>query len=299
MPTWISSRPGARRRLQAALLVAVLTLTAAGIWVWRTTSTAPPACVSTAGPANAATRPVAAPPTGLRVVEKGFSQLTNEHRDVLVGAVLENTSSLVAYRVPVTFRVTDQAGRPIDYQRNRRWLRVEIPVVMPGQRIGVGTLVAVDQDERTNQFLTAAAFTADVGMPQWWPRLSRGHTFAEVTTQLVRVPNDPQGYSSLHFTIQTRYCETLLRRGVVALYRSANGTLLGGSIQPDGRGTDPQTRAMCPPWNYHPGYPATSQGLAAPPPGADDTRTEIYEYCDVTDPPEPTTSAASATAPIN
>lgn len=294
-----TSRPGSRRGQHAAL-VAVLVLTAATAGACRTTSATTPACVSTAGPATAASRPAAPPPTGLKVVEKGFTQVTNDHRDVLLGAVLENTSSLVAYRVPITFQVTDKAGRRIDHPINRKMMQEEIPVIMPGQRIGVGALATVIDDERTSQSVTAAGFTLEVGTPQWWPRQSRGHTFAEVTSHVDKVSRPSSGEPGLGLSFSTRspYCDTLPRRGVAVLLRSSDGTLIGGILRPDGvRVADPLARVSCYPGTVGPeGFAMfTINGIPIPP-AADLGRTEVYPYCDIAEPPVPSTPS---TAPIN
>jgi hypothetical protein len=168
---------------------------------------------------------------------------------MVLGAVLQNTSSLVAYRIPVTIRVLDAAGRPIAHPISLRWLRQEIPVLMPGQRIGVAAVSDVIDDQRTGRPVAAAGFAIDLGTPQWWPREARGHTFAEVTARAdgtTRRGSASEMYGGVSFTAHSPYCDPLLRRGVATLFRDSHGTLLGGSFAPDGvRAPDPASRQMC------------------------------------------------------
>jgi hypothetical protein len=98
---------------------------------------------------------------------------------------------------------------------------------------------------------------------------------------------------TLSFTAHSPYCDPLLRRGVATLFRDSHGELLGGSFAADGlRLPDPARRQMC--------YTGTFTGISelwGIPAQADDSRTEIYPYCDIAEPPVPTPS--SSTAPIN
>jgi hypothetical protein len=201
----------------------------------------------------------------------------------MLGAVLQNTSSLVAYRIPI--------AHPISL----RWLRQEIPVLMPGQRIGVAAVSDVIDDQRTGRPVAAAGFAIDLGTPQWWPREARGHTFAEVTARAAGTLHGSTSDSGgeVSFTAHSPYCDPLLRRGVATLFRDSHGTLLGGSLAPNGvRVSDPALRQMC--------YTGTFTGISelwGIPAKTDDSRTEVHLYCDIAEPPVPTPS--SSTAPIN
>lgn len=115
--------PRRRRRslvvpaLAGLALVGSLTITAVGLLSSQFTSrdggpsAQPCNARPTARPSIDAS--FAAPPagTGLRVREKGFTVIGPPGRTVSLGAIVENTSTLVAYRTRITFRVHDTAGR--------------------------------------------------------------------------------------------------------------------------------------------------------------------------------------------
>jgi len=112
----------------------------------------------------------------VRVVERGPG-----------AAVLENTSTLAAYRIPVT------SG----------WRTVEVPVLLPGQRIGV------------------VADRPVLGPAIWLVPEALGG-FSPVTAVVV-----PDG-----IRYRSANCRALTSRGAAALFRAPDGRITGGEQLP-------------------------------------------------------------------
>jgi hypothetical protein len=116
---------------------------------------------------------------GVRVAEQGAA-----------GAVLENTSTQVAYRIPVTF------GPGV---------AVDVPVLTPGQRIGVAT----------------TGGPVGLGSVIWLSPESLGG-FTPVTA--TAVPGGVRYHSS--------NCRALTSRGAAVIFRDAGGRIVGGEQLP-------------------------------------------------------------------
>jgi hypothetical protein len=285
------------------LAVILLTAALAADWYWSPPAPHQIACLPTNGPQTATTEPVAAPADAIKVVEKGFTQLgetSDAPRVVMLGAVLENTSSLVAYRLPVTFQIVDAAGRPIEtedpFSSENLPVRAEIPVLMPGQRIGVAGGGTPSYDEITHERATAAGFNLILGEAQWWPAEGQDPAFATVTTHINLLDENssfmPDSFG-LDFSIYSPYCEPLIRRGVVVLYRDSGGKLLGGSLVVIFRSGPPSLPNDWCETGFFNLY-SISGDL---PMGTDLSRAEVFVYCDFEDPPE--FDPSSTTTPVN
>jgi hypothetical protein len=222
---------------------------------------------------------------GLRVIEKGFSQVGTKGLTVSLGALLENTSTQVAYRSRITFRVFDAQHASAVPPDHDKYVIQEIPVVLPGQRIGVGAWSYV-RDDPSGRPARVSGFEVDLGTAQWMPR-DKG-AFAQISTRHQRTERSPveQETGTIHYSVESAYCRALAPRGVAAVFRNSAGTVIGGSFE----------WALIPP-RCLPGTSAESVGtFRSIPPDIDDSRTESYPYCDVA-PAGPRTKASDA--PIN
>ena len=225
----------------------------------------------------------AAPGGGaVHVVEQGFAQDPNSA--VSLGAVLENTSSSVAYRTKVTFRLFDAAHTELP-ETGTSPLTVEVPIILPGQRIGTG--------EGTYRKAKVASVEFGIGASTWVSREAVG-SFSPITATYVRTarfnPRIPTSVD-IHYKETSTNCRALNSRTTAVVFRNAAGKLIGGGVAfPDtpitfrdeqGHDLGGETQP--------PASPSCAQGeretWIVPPTGspstADDARTEIYPYCDV------------------
>jgi hypothetical protein len=221
---------------------------------------------------------------GIRVVEQGFSQ-SDVDESISLGAVLENTGHEVAYRTRVVLRLFDERHRPT---AGASPIVQEIPILLPGQRIGVGG------DARPSAGTTAASFQVELGSTRWVPRDALGSDFSPVTATSPRtVRPDPTSPSTVdvHYTEVSTNCRPLVDGGAAVVFRDDSGAIVGGALGqpgaltvfrdrrgvavggeshlPSGNPCDPGTRDM---WVI-PLDPAPSTAVAA--------RTTVYPYCDL------------------
>jgi hypothetical protein len=249
----------------------VLALAAGGIAGWAVhvrLADPPPAC---AVPATAPDKPRAAAGTapgggGLHLVEQGF---TNLNSGASYGAIVENTSTSVAYRTRVTFSFSNK-GDQIQQVPSPRATQ-EIPVIQPGQRIGVGTTEALAPPH------SAAAVELHLGDTTWLTREELGD-LSPVTASVTHSehPNaDYPGYLKITYTSSTAACRQLAWRGVATVVRNQSGTIIGGALDSSADGCATGTHVTSP------------LDLL---PVADDTRTQVFPYCDVQRPAESVTN---------
>jgi hypothetical protein len=282
-------------RPRLLLITAVVLVVAAGTVAWfatrsRTANGQPQTC---SAPDPLSTRPASAATTapshgGLRVVERGFSQLGDEGFVVSLGAVVENTSDQVAYRTRIAFRVLDAQGQPATVPDSRQ-LRQEIPVILPGRRVVVGAFAYVADRPRFTK-ATVASFELELGTTQWWPQAgdgSQGNAFADVTAAYQRTDRyDPAapGSAVVYYAATSTACHRLTSRGVAAVFRDSSGTIVGGTLD------NPHTSAEAP---CSPGTQAESLStLGFLPPKTDDRHTEVSVFCDLA--PKPVTGTSDA-----
>ncbi|QWF79783.1 hypothetical protein [Amycolatopsis sp. CA-230715] len=275
----------------AVLLGAMTVVLASGHLPWPRGRCGLPAVAPAGTPSSAVSAPDGG---GVRVVEQGFSQAGRDG-SVSIGALVENTSGSVAYRTRVGFRLFDAAHAPLfDALPGQHRLTVEVPVLLPGQRVGVGTTA----------FAAAKAAVASVevapGTSTWLARDALGRGFSAVTAAYLSTkhpnPKDPSTVD-VHYREKSVNCRPLHERLAATIFRDAQGRIVGGTLdrpgQPtvfhDERGTELYRESKRPTsrscargereiW-VTPGSPA--------PPGAEDARTEIYPYCDLARPRYP------------
>ena len=208
---------------------------------------------------------------GLRVVEQGFSPLpagTAPVPGVSLGAVLENTSGQVAYRARIRFRVLDTRG--VEIPAAGALLSQQIPVILPGQRIGVGAWTYVGE-EASGTPVTAGGFEVRIGATEWLPESERGR-FAEISTRHQQIERSPAtgGTGTIRYSVESGYCRPLVPRGAGFVFRDSGGAIAGGSFQTGGG-------VRCRPGSSE---EAVSSVMGIPA-GIDESRTESHPYCDV------------------
>jgi len=263
--------------LGAVALLAAIVLVAGGKLPWTGGSPSGGGCevpdrVSAGPPA-----PAAPGGGGIKVVEQGFSHSPSGL--VSLGAVVENTGTEVAYRVPVKFRLFDAAHRAL-----AEVAAGEIPFLLPGQRIGAGK-GTYERDA------SVATVETVVGPNAWLPSGAVGSLSPVKATPLQTrhyYPDNPI-YVDVHYREMSTNCRALDSRTTTAIFRDSAGRIVGGD---SGRAGTPFTFR-----DTHgteivverqlPVNPACSPGeretwvipdIGAPPAG-DDARTEVYPYC--------------------
>lgn len=230
-----------------------------------------PSSVSTGPAANA---------SDIRVAEQGFTQSADGR--VSSGAILWNTGKDIAYRTRVSFQPFDSSQQPLGAPTV-----VEVPVLLPGERIGVG------QDT----LLTAGTHAASVRVvPNTMYRLPAGAlgSYRPVTATELRTSHpDPQfaGYVDIHYTDTSTNCGPLADDEAAVVYRDANGKIVGGAVDVPGslivyrdqRGVTLGGETHLP--LSEPCQPGTRDMWITPdgdqPVNADQGRTVIYPYCGV------------------
>lgn len=250
----------------------------------------PPADGCVAGPAGrtGVAGPAVAPAVGgLRVVEQGFRQVGESGRSVSLGVVVENTSGLVAYRTRISFHPFGGHRRPVVAEGSGEFLDQEIPVILPGQRIGAAAATQL-REEPVGRPVVVGGFDVQLGTPQWWPPANDVYPFAAVGSRhrrSVRSNVEPSS-GTVAYAVESAYCGVLIPRGVATLFRDPAGVLVGGGFSLD------RSRDRCRPGSYE----QTSTLSMSIPPDIDDSRTESYPYCD---PGVPRPSVQEPSAPVN
>ncbi|MEV6640829.1 hypothetical protein [Amycolatopsis sp. NPDC051371] len=228
-----------------------------------------------------ASSPVAPATGGIEVVDQGFSQ--GPFDLVSLGAVLENSSAEVAYRITVRFRLFDAARHELP-EVTPGELSVEVPLLLPGQRIGAGT-GAHKHDIRV------ADVEAGVGSNTWLPRAAVGSLGPVGATYLrtSRYYPDNPAYVDVHYRETFPNCRALASSGTAVVFRDRTGRIVGGDHGPadmpltfrDTHGNDivverqPPVSKSCTPGERETWVIPYVGGPAA----ADDARTEVYPYC--------------------
>ncbi|WP_432971044.1 hypothetical protein [Dactylosporangium sp. CA-233914] len=247
---------------------AVAALVAAGAVAYVIVSRLPgpaPCAVASTAPPGPRGRATAAPDGGaVRVVEQGFTDELNG--GVSYGAILANTSTSIAYRTRVTFTFSrdGQVIEPASPDSGRS--TQEIPVIMPGQRVGVGTFEPLPSPG------TVSAAELRLGDTTWLTPAALGAAYKPIAATVERTehPNAQHpGYYRITFAADAPACSDLDYRGAGVILRDASGTIIGGALSLSPGAACMRTRGT---------------GLAEPGellPVADDSRTQVFPYCDV------------------
>jgi hypothetical protein len=263
--------------------LAAIATVAAAVWlVSREDTPAKLACdvpiqVGSETPAPATAAPGGG---GVRVVEKGFTQVGPGGNGVSLGAVLENTSGMVAYRTRIALRAFDAQRQPATWRDSPQLIQ-EVPIIIPGQRIGAGSFAYVA--DRPGGKATVASMEIELQTTRWLPPGMMGSGFTGASGAFERIHRfDPAATEPAYidYTVTVSSCRALTPRSVAAVYRNAKGVVIGGTLEaPASRG-----QGLCEPGRH-------SQGISADglPPTVDPPRTEFYPYCDISARPVVTT----------
>jgi hypothetical protein len=225
----------------------------------------------------------------IQVAEQGFTQTADAR--VSIGAVLWNTGKEIAYRTRVSFQPFDLTQQLLGAPTV-----VEVPVLLPGQRVGIG------QDTQ----LTVGMRVASVRVvPETTYRLPAGAlgSYQPVTATRLRTSHpDPLvvGHVDIHYTDTSTNCGPLQDGDAAVVYRDAHGTIVGGALDTPGslvvyrdkRGIAVGGESHLP--ASGPCQPGTRDMWVTPdgqqPANADPARTAIYPYCGA---PSPVVSISS------
>jgi hypothetical protein len=225
---------------------------------------------------------------GLRIVEQGFTSMADlvGVPSVATGALVENTSTMVAYRTRITFTMFGPGGAVVPNKATVPTNRQVIPVIRPGERIGVASLALTVEREvpPPNRPVAVASVRIALESTQWVLPTSGGGAFAPVTTRGhsgERMLHDSVGplqqLVNVDYIITSAYCRSIAGARGAMLYRDSAGTLIGGiDVVPESDLTtcQPGQRAS---WAVAQGVPET----------VDPAKTVVYPYCDPGRPKDP------------
>jgi hypothetical protein len=186
----------------------------------------------------------------IRVVEHGFTAAAgtdsgDEIHVVSYGIVVENTSDHVATGTSVRVRMLDEDGRPVGPRSGIGDAEHTIPVLLPGQRFGLGEPRWVKRSG-TVELVVIVGESAG-----WWPVDHDLVAFPGITTGDVEVDPYYGGALYVRFRIDSAYrvrfgglTSSLLyepARTPYVLFRNSDGEIVGGGDYRD-------------PWDVPPGH---------------------------------------------
>jgi hypothetical protein len=225
-------------------------------------------CPAWTAPSEGVDAPADAAPDGggLRIIEQGYTQLGRLNHLISIGAIVENTSAQAAYRTRVTFDFFDAKKQSL--APATRFFTLEIPIILPGQRIPIATWGYVVFNDTTGRPNTITDLQITLGETRW---IAAADSPPQITTKLDKIGRDEFESSSGHFTYSAdiRSCRELHTRGVVIVFRNSVGDLIGGALEPHRR---TETCASGTHQHYENSY--------ALPELVDTSRSEVYPYCD-------------------
>ncbi|WP_406639893.1 hypothetical protein [Amycolatopsis sp. WGS_07] len=216
----------------------------------------------------------------IEVAEKGVSSSGLAS----MGAVLHNTSDHIAYRTKVALKVIVSVNGLPPGPIQGAPMTIEIPVLLPGQRAGIGrTLIHVGGRDKVHSADVAVQTTT------WLPNGALG-TFAPTTDTYESISRSHTSLpaDAVRYTEKSTNCRALTSRRTAVVFRDANGKITGGDlVPPDGKGNPPSSRQA------PPASPSCSPGertiwivpLQNIPRSTADNRTELSSYCDLNAPP--------------
>jgi hypothetical protein len=292
----VTADPPPVRRAVPLLWITVGALVVAGAgWSWLrwgpspgTSSPSPPGpsatCPAPTGPTGPAGSAAQAPDGGaVRVTESGFTQVDGV--TVSIGAILRNTSAATAYRTRVSITIFDDRQQPVGDPQRKKDLQLEVPVLPPGQQVGVGAVgLVTEREDLSPTVVTRVA--VELTAAQWWPPDTSALSTTS-TAHLLRVEWNGPDRSDANVIYRANWpaCHDAHPRGTVVVFRDATGTIVGGVI--DGA----QKMAYADPGACRPG--SGEQYLytrSARPAGTDDAKSQVFVYCDPA-PADPATAA--------
>jgi hypothetical protein len=156
--TGVMSR--ARRLAATALIGALLAPALHGCTSTDDEAASAQPCPTWTAPPEGTDAPADAAPDGggLRIIEQGYTQLGARSELISIGAIVENTSTQAAYRTRVTFDFFDAKKQSLAPKRGQ-FYHLEIPIILPGQRIPLATWGYIREDETTRRPGTVTTYT--------------------------------------------------------------------------------------------------------------------------------------------
>jgi hypothetical protein len=209
---------------------------------------------------------------GLRVVEKGFGAMRGGW--AALGAIVENTSDLVAYRVQVDFHALDEHHRSAVDQALSPKPRAVVRVILPGKRIGVGSSVRLRRGPGFMPQWTAKVTKLEVKMStaEWWPLDGAARaTFRPVVGRYRQTKYVPPDGADYMYSVDSPLCGTVARDGMSIIFRDHGGAVAGGLFFPNS-----SSHMTCAPGKRS--EDIFAGGVVR---GVDDQKTEVYPYCDL------------------
>lgn len=156
--------------------------------------------------------------TDVRVVETGFSVLTDPHYDVSYGVVIENPTDEVAYHTVVCVELRLEA----DEDQGCRRFTVE--VLLPGQRVGFGTLATLTGDRRE-----VTDLSVEVRGPATWEDPDE-YRRGEIVASGLAVAYSPENHPVVSFDRESRYQGDVVRTAAAyAVLRNGDDEIIGAS----------------------------------------------------------------------
>ncbi|WJK42213.1 hypothetical protein O7608_07450 [Solwaraspora sp. WMMA2056] len=187
--------------------------------------------------------------------------------------MVENTSEYAAYRTLIRFEVTDESGAAVTTSET---LVLEIPLILPGAQVGVGTGSYLDDGKTVTE---ATQVTTHFDATTWVAADDAPTVAIETQHDSIRM-SDREGVNwsgRINWQMTSPYCQGLVSRGVSSIFRDSSGKIVGGAIA-----------AVRGPIYCAAG--TTDQGvhmMSTIPDGIDESATSTYPYCDFS--MEPTT----------
>jgi hypothetical protein len=206
---------------------------------------------------------------GLRVTEYGVSLVPSgagSLHTASVGVMVENTSEYAAYRTLIRFEVTDESGAAVSTSET---LILEIPLILPGAQVGVGTGSYLDDGKTVTE---ATQVTTHFDATTWVAADDAPTAAIETQHDSIRM-SDGEGRNwsgRISWKMASPYCQGLVSRGVSSIFRDSSGRVVGGAI------AAVKGRIYC-------AAGTTEQSVYMPdtiPDGIDESATSTYPYCD-------------------
>ncbi|MEV8510776.1 hypothetical protein [Dactylosporangium sp. NPDC051484] len=249
--------------LAGAAVVACVLLAALGLTELKRGS-ATSGCLPAHAPK---TGPAAPAEGGLVVAEQGFSK--SHPWSYSLGAVVADNSPQAAYRTRFTLRILDADGLPLWSGQSG-----EIPLIMPGQRLAVGAGVDIPVEGP----FPAARMSVELGETHWVAVDHSNMLFQTFDTRAQAKPANTTNPAETHLWLppsgdNESHCGGLVEKGAGVVFRSADGTIVGGVSGGNRDGS------YCVGSHFEEGL-----GTFAVPAGTDLTRTQVSVYCDVAEP---------------
>ncbi|WFE25179.1 hypothetical protein O7623_17375 [Solwaraspora sp. WMMD791] len=214
---------------------------------------------------------------GLRVTESGVSFVPSgggTPDTASLGVMVENTSEYAAYRTLIRFEVTDESGTAIATGTGSEALVLEVPLILPGAQVGVGTAAYLDEGMTVTE---ATQVTTHFGATTWVAANDAPAVAIETKHDSITMTEVESGSGYIDYQMTSPYCQGLVSRGVSSIFRDSSGKIVGGAVISD-RG-----RIYCTAGTTE----QTMNATYTIPDGIDESATSTYPYCDFS--MEPTT----------